>query len=38
MIVVKDAKIAESKELAATVGFFDGVHLGHRFLVEELKT
>ena len=37
MIVVKDAKIAESKELAATVGFFDGVHLGHRFLVEELK-
>lgn len=37
MIVVKDAKIAESKKLAATVGFFDGVHLGHRFLVEELK-
>lgn len=37
MIVVKDAKIAESKKLAATVGFFDGVHLGHRFLVKELK-
>ena len=37
MIVVKDAKIVESKKLAATVGFFDGVHLGHRFLVEELK-
>lgn len=23
--------------LAATIGFFDGVHLGHRYLVEELK-
>lgn len=22
---------------AATVGFFDGVHLGHRFLIEQLK-
>jgi len=22
---------------AATVGFFDGVHAGHRFLIEELK-
>lgn len=25
------------KELVATVGFFDGVHLGHRFLIDELK-
>jgi len=24
-------------ELVATVGFFDGVHLGHRFLIDELK-
>ena len=23
--------------IAATVGFFDGVHLGHRFLIEQLK-
>ncbi|WP_347396148.1 riboflavin biosynthesis protein RibF, partial [Parabacteroides leei] len=25
------------KKLAATIGFFDGVHLGHRFLINELK-
>ena len=25
-------------EYVATVGFFDGVHAGHRFLIEELKT
>lgn len=23
---------------AATVGFFDGVHIGHRFLIDQLKT
>ena len=23
--------------IAATIGFFDGVHLGHRFLIEQLK-
>jgi riboflavin kinase/FMN adenylyltransferase len=26
-----------SNHFAATVGFFDGVHTGHRFLIEELK-
>ena len=25
------------KGIAATTGFFDGVHLGHRFLIEQLK-
>ncbi|MDR3340196.1 MAG: riboflavin biosynthesis protein RibF [Candidatus Symbiothrix sp.] len=24
-------------EIAATIGFFDGVHAGHRFLIEQLK-
>ena len=23
--------------MAATIGFFDGVHLGHRFLIDQLK-
>ncbi|GHT09930.1 riboflavin biosynthesis protein [Bacteroidia bacterium] len=25
-------------EIAATIGFFDGVHAGHRFLINQLKT
>ena len=37
MIIVRDAKMLEGKPLVATVGFFDGVHLGHRFLIDELK-
>lgn len=37
MIVVRDTELLQGKELAATIGFFDGVHLGHRFLIEEMK-
>lgn len=37
MIVVKDTELLKGKELVATIGFFDGVHRGHRFLIEELK-
>ncbi len=37
MIVVKDICEIQEKEFAATIGFFDGVHLGHRFLINELK-
>lgn len=37
MIVVRDTGLLQGKELAATIGFFDGVHLGHRFLIEEMK-
>lgn len=37
MIVVKDTGPLKGKELVATIGFFDGVHLGHRFLIEEMK-
>lgn len=37
MIVVRDTEILKGKRLVATIGFFDGVHLGHRFLIHELK-
>ncbi len=37
MIVVRDAKKLEGKPLVATIGFFDGVHVGHRFLIDEMK-
>ena len=36
MIVVRDFDRLKGKELVATIGFFDGVHLGHRFLIDEL--
>ena len=37
MIVVRDTELLKGKKLVATIGFFDGVHLGHRFLINELK-
>lgn len=37
MIIIRDTKELEGTELIATVGFFDGVHLGHRFLVNQMK-
>lgn len=37
MIVVKDTEILKGEKLAATIGFFDGVHAGHQFLIDELK-
>lgn len=37
MIIVNDAKDRVGENWVATVGFFDGVHLGHRFLIRELR-
>lgn len=37
MIVVRDTETLKGKKLVATIGFFDGVHLGHRFLIHELR-
>ncbi|MDR2918011.1 MAG: bifunctional riboflavin kinase/FAD synthetase [Tannerella sp.] len=37
MIIINDVKNRVGKEWVATVGFFDGVHLGHRFLINELR-
>ncbi|MBR5298386.1 MAG: bifunctional riboflavin kinase/FAD synthetase [Parabacteroides sp.] len=37
MIIIQDTTILQGKKVVATIGFFDGVHVGHRFLIEELK-
>ena len=37
-ILSEDHLFLPNDERAATVGFFDGVHAGHRFLLEQLKT
>jgi len=36
MILIKDKKEIPHKQFVATIGFFDGVHVGHRFLIEEM--
>jgi riboflavin kinase/FMN adenylyltransferase len=37
MIVIRDLESLKEEKLVATIGFFDGVHLGHRYLISELK-
>ncbi len=37
MITIRNAEERQGKDWVATVGFFDGVHQGHRFLIDELR-
>jgi riboflavin kinase/FMN adenylyltransferase len=37
MIVINSAREREGKGWLATVGFFDGVHAGHRYLIREMR-
>ncbi len=37
MIIVNDLYKWDGAEIAATVGFFDGVHTGHRYLLRQLN-
>jgi len=38
MQLIDSSETGNLTPCAATVGFFDGVHAGHRFLIEELKS
>lgn len=37
MNVIKDIYLQNPTVAVATIGFFDGVHLGHRFLINQVK-
>ena len=37
MRVIHDTQAITAPGVMATIGFFDGVHLGHRFLIDEVK-
>jgi riboflavin kinase/FMN adenylyltransferase len=38
MRIINQSEIDNFPPCVATVGFFDGLHIGHRFLIDELKT
>lgn len=37
MQIVNNYNILDNKPIVATIGFFDGVHIGHRFLIEQVN-
>ncbi len=37
MQLLTDKKNLEYRPLVATIGFFDGVHIGHRFLIDQVR-
>lgn len=37
MRIVRDINTLHNIQLVATIGFFDGVHLGHRFLIRQMR-
>lgn len=38
MQIIDSKHTVEHRPLVATIGFFDGVHLGHRYLIEQLES
>lgn len=37
MQIIEDSSTLSPKSCVATIGFFDGVHIGHRYLIQQVK-
>lgn len=37
MQLIKDNNLLANSPIIATIGFFDGVHIGHRYLIDQMK-
>lgn len=37
MLVLEEKEFSKGEDIVATIGFFDGVHVGHQYLIDQVK-